>query len=190
MRLFGFEITRPTRPPLIEAEIVAETKQLVPAANTTWGWMQPSAWWPIIRESFAGAWQRNIEVNTDSVLSFFAVYACISLIASDIAKMRLKLVRQDADGIWEETDNPAFSPFIKKPNHFQTRVKFYEWWITSKLIHGNTYVLKQRDNRGVVVAAYVLDPLRVEPLIAPDGSVFYRLKQDNLSGLDREVVVV
>jgi HK97 family phage portal protein len=47
---------------------------------------------------------------------------------------------------------------------------------------GNTYVLKERDARGVVTALYVLDPLRTMPLIAPDGGIYYQLQHDNLSG--------
>lgn len=42
-------------------------------------------------------------------------------------------------------------------------------------MHGNTYVLKARDARGVVNALYVLDPCRVEPLISESGAVYYRL---------------
>lgn len=53
----------------------------------------------------------------------------------------------------------------------------------SKLSRGNTYVLKQRDARGIVTALYILDPMRVRPLVSPDGSVFYSLQWDNLSGL-------
>jgi len=60
----------------------------------------------------------------------------------------------------------------------------------SRLTTGNTYVLKQRDNRGVVVAMYVLDPSRVTPLVSPDGSVYYELKRDDLSGLPQETVTV
>ena len=52
----------------------------------------------------------------------------------------------------------------------------------SKLVHGNTYVLKQRDARGVVVAGYVLDPTKVTPLVAPDGSIFYALGRSDLAG--------
>ena len=43
------------------------------------------------------------------------------------------------------------------------------------MLHGNTYVLKQRDERGVVVALYVLDPSKVKPLVTPDGAVYYEL---------------
>ena len=140
-------------------------------------------WWPVIRESFTGAWQRNVEVNVETVLTFHAVYACISLIAGDISKMCLRLVAEDDNGIWAPVESSAFSPVLRKPNRYQNRIKFFEWWMTSKLINGNTYVLKQRDQRGVVTALYILDPMRVTPLVAPDGSVFYQLQRDDLSGI-------
>lgn len=152
-------------------------------------------WWPVIRESYAGAWQRNEELRVQNVLTYAPVYACVTLIASDIGKLRLKLVMQDSDGIWTETESPAYSPFLRQPNRFQTRIEFYQWWVTSKLIHGNTYVLLERDNRGGehrgnVVAQYVLDPTRVKVLVAPDGSIFYALVEDNLAGLTEEDVKV
>jgi HK97 family phage portal protein len=144
-------------------------------------------WWPIVRESYAGAWQQNVEINNDRVLANWAVYACMTLISSDIGKLRLKLVEKDEDGIWTATQSAAFSPVLRKPNHFQTRQKFIEQWITSKLSHGNTYVLKERDQRGVVVRMYVLDPTRVRPLVAPNGDVYYQLQDDDLSRLPESV---
>jgi hypothetical protein len=71
-------------------------------------------------------------------------------IASDIAKIRIRFVEQDRDGIWSETSVPAFSPVLKKPNKWQNRIKFFEQWVISKLLNGNAYILKERDNRGVV----------------------------------------
>jgi HK97 family phage portal protein len=139
-------------------------------------------WSPVVRESFPGAWQRNITVSQDAVLAYFAVYACITLIASDISKLCLRLVEETADDIWEETDSPAFSPVLRKPNRYQTIHKFIEQWVTSKLVQGNTYILKERDARTVVVAMYVLDPTRVQPLVAPDGAVYYKLQTDVLTG--------
>jgi HK97 family phage portal protein len=168
MNLFGFNISRSSglsagAPP--------------PTAATGGGW------WPVVRESFAGAWQQNVDVVSDNVLAYFAVFACITLIAADIGKLTLRLVAKDGDGIWNETDNPAFSPVLKKPNRYQTINKFIEQWIVSKLINGNAYVLKERDSRGVVRAMYVLNPMRVMPLIAPDGAVYYQLGNDPLSQL-------
>ncbi|WP_367272893.1 phage portal protein [Devosia sp.] len=147
-------------------------------------------WWPLIRESFAGAWQQNVEVKVESVLSFHAVFACQTLIASDIAKLRIKLVEMDANGIWNEVKKAAYSPVLRKPNGYQNRIQFFESWVLSKLQFGNTYVLKQRDGRGVVVALHILDPKRVKPLIADNGDVFYQLDTDLLVGLTEASVVV
>lgn len=160
----------------------SEEKGLRPADNR-------GGWLGVVREAFAGAWQQNVEVNQDTVLAFSAVFACITLIASDIAKLRLKLVKLTNDGVWEEATSPSFSPVIKRPNHYQNRIQFYETWVLSKLTSGNTYVLKIRDGRGVVIKMFVLDPRRVVPLVADDGSVFYRLMADNLSTLEEGLTV-
>jgi HK97 family phage portal protein len=146
-------------------------------------------WWPIVREPFSGAWQENEEEDVETVLAFSAAFACLTLICSDVSKMRLRLVEQDANTIWNEVESASFSPFLRKPNRYQNRIQFVYWWLASKLIHGNTYALKARDARGVVRAAYILDPTRTRPLVAPDGSVYYELKTDNLSGLKTDITV-
>lgn len=169
MRLFGFEIKR------VEKASPVDTR---------------GGWWPLISESFTGAWQGHVEVRRDSVLAFHAVYACIALISSDVAKLRLKLMQQEVDGYWREVTSPAFSPVLRKPNRYQTRLQFMQQWIASKLVDGNAYVLKQRDARGVVTGMYVLDPQRVTTLVAPDGGVYYQLRRDSLAQLAEEDVVV
>ncbi len=150
----------------------------------------PGTWWPVLREAFTGAWQRHVVVDRQEVLTYSTVWACITLIASDIGKLWLNLVEEDDDGICTKTTNPAYSPVLRKPNRFSTRVKFVECWIISKFSTGNTYALKERDGRGVVTALYILDPERVSVLIAPDGSVFYQLGADLLAGVTEDSVVV
>src|SRR5688572_923496 len=150
----------------------------------------PRSWARIIGESFTGAWQRNIEVRLDDVLTHPTVFACITLIASDIAKMCLRLKEETKEGIWKEAESAAFSPLLRKPNQYQTIIKFIEQWIFSKLIWGNTYVLKQYDNRNVVQSAHVLDPSRVRVLVSESGAVYYDLLRDSLSGQGRDHVVV
>ena len=71
--------------------------------------MGSGGWYPIIREPFAGAWQRNIDRSISTPRrSFHADFACKTLIARDIAKLRVKLVEKDSNDIWSETTNPAF----------------------------------------------------------------------------------
>jgi HK97 family phage portal protein len=172
MKLLGFQITK------------ANAGTLAPPTDSRGGWV---GW---IRESFSGAWQRNAEeLSPDECGANFAEWACRTLIASDISKLRVRLVQQKGD-VWQETQSPAFSPVLRKPNGFQNRIQFFESWVLSKLQRGNAYVLKARDGRGIVTALYVLNPDRVQPLVSEDGQVFYQLSKDNLAGLEEAQVIV
>lgn len=179
MRFLGLEITR--------------AKAAVPVSDMSWlpagsgGWF--NAFSSIVREPFTGAWQRNLESRRQSIEAHYAVYSSITLIASDISKMCIRLVEQDADDIWNEVNVSSFSPVLRKPNRYQNRIKFIEQWLVSKLRRGNTYVLKEREGRTLVKAMYVLDPDRVKPLVAPDGSVYYQLSSDYLAGIDEQIAV-
>lgn len=145
-------------------------------------------WFPIIRESFTGAWQKNITLSKECILAFSAVYSCVTLIASDIAKLPIRLVEQDDDGIWEEIKN-TLAPALKNPNQYQNRIQFFEQWIISKLVKGNAYIWKRRDERGKITALYVLDPCRVFPMVTPEGEVFYKLSPDNMSDVQETIIV-
>lgn len=144
-------------------------------------WMN-SIFGPVL-ESNWGAWQNNVVLApTQTLLSFSAVFHCVTGISSDIAKMRVKLVRNE-DGIWTEiTENQPWLPLLRQPNLYQDRIKFFESWMLSKLMYGNTYVLKQRnDRRGIVTGLHVLHPTCVKPLVAEDGSVYYEIQEDYLA---------
>jgi HK97 family phage portal protein len=149
----------------------------------TWNWVGG------VLEAAGGNWQRGIVTDSkDRLLQSSPIYACIALIAGDISKLRPKLMFE-LDGIPQEAFSAAFSPVLKKPNRYQTRIQFLNEWMTSKLIHGNTYVLKERDNRNVVVALYVLNPLLVTVLVADDGGVYYQLSVDKLSGVQEQITI-
>lgn len=137
------------------------------------------SWYPLIHEPFTGAWQQNREWRADTVLAHNAVYACINRISQDVGKLRPRLLEQKDDGVWRELRNSAHSPVLRRPNHYQNHIQFKEWWTTSKLIHGNAYILLERA-AGVIRAMYVLDPTKVQVMVGADGEVFYELSQDNL----------
>lgn len=175
MRLFGFEISR------------AKAQNLLPVSSSIG---VRNSFWAVIRESFAGAWQRDEELKVDTGLSNPTLFRCVTLIATDVAKMMVDLVQYTDDGIWTETENTAYSPVLRKPNDYQNRIQFFTCWLLSKLLHGNAYVLKGRDNRQVVTRMWVLDPCLVTPLVSDDGAVFYQLQKDLLSEIDGSQIIV
>lgn len=169
MRVLGFEFS------------ARRVKQLaLQAVSAARGWIT-------IYDSYPGAWQQNVTIDQTTVSQNWAVFSCVTLIACDISKLPAKVMQFDQpSGIWLDT---LLRAVLRKPNRFQTRIEFFKSWIFSLMLQGNTYVLKQRDEKGFIVALYVLDPSRVTPLVSPDGGVYYRLGADNLSGLTEQVVV-
>lgn len=140
--------------------------------------------WNVIYESFAGAWQRNVEVKRDSVLSFYAIFSCVTLIASDISKMRFKYVKKQ-EGVWPEFALPVELAVLEKPNNYQTAVQFRECWMISKMARGNTYVYLVYDANGRIKEMHVLNPDLVLPLVDNEsGEVFYQIGTDNLAGIN------
>jgi HK97 family phage portal protein len=146
-------------------------------------------WFPIIRESFAGAWQRGIVASVEDVATHPTFFAAATQIAGDVAKCRPMLI-QEVAGVCKEVDNPAYSPVLSRPNHYQNRIQFYAYWILSKIFRGNAYALKERHRHGVVSALYLLDPTRVRPMVTPAGDVYYALGQDVLAGVTEQSILV
>jgi len=146
--------------------------------------------WFKIFDTTPGAWQRDeAPADVGTVSRNWAVFSCVTLIAGDIAKMPARVMRFNAaTKVWDATIS---RPVLRRPNHFQTRIDFFKCWVFSLLLQGNTYVLKERDENGFIIAMYILDPCRVTPLVASDGSgaIFYQLASDNLSGINETVTV-
>ena len=146
----------------------------------------PSAGWRIL-EYLPGSWQQNVEYSRETVLSFHAIFACVSLISSDISKLRPRLTRY-INGVWEEVP-PGEYKVIEKPNAWQNRIQFFENWVASKFARGNAYILKQRDARGRITQLFVLNPDLVQVYVSDSGEVFYALSKDQLAGVDVSVTV-
>lgn len=144
----------------------------------------------MIREPFAGGWQRGVTVDPiGSITSFGAVFACISRIATDIAKLEPKLTMPDGK---IRVSVPASSPYwevLKKPNPHQNRIQWLNDWIVGKLLFGNKHQLKVRDARGITYRLHGLDPRRVTPMVTPQGDVYYSLGGDDLNRVPTGMVI-
>ena len=145
--------------------------------------------WPSVREAFSGAWQRNIEFTEEEVSSYSPVFACVSLIASDMAKLPINPIGYlKAGDVWTKRRDADLEKLLARPNAYQNRIQFVESWILSKLSTGNAYILLERTG-GKVTGMHVLNPQLVTPAVTPSGAVYYQLSSDNLSGLEESITV-
>lgn len=165
MKLFGLEITR-----------AGKEKYMSPLSGYGGGWRS-------IAEPYAGAWQQGVDEKRSDLITYPTLYACIACISSDIGKLPFKLVTKNENDIWVTASNASYDPVLRKPNSYQTAAQFREYWMLTKLNHGNAYILKRRDNRGVVIELYVLNPERVMPMVSDSGAIYYQLQTDAINSL-------
>ena len=135
-----------------------------------------------VHEPFSGAWQANKECFGPYGI-FSAVYACIAIIAGDLAKLPPRVRTMRADGSKVDNDKHAAALVLNSPNTYQTRVDFWGQFMSSALFTGNTYVFLARDPGNVIRQMHILDPRRVSVMLSEDGSVFYQIGQERLAEL-------
>lgn len=145
-------------------------------------------WSPImgVHEPYTGAWQYGNELKRTDLTNFHAIFACVSLIASDIGKLKMQ-TKSVQNGVLLPTKSHA-QRLLKKPNPHQNWQQFAENWINSKLLRGNAYILKERDLFGDIFRLWVLNPDRVKVLVSDKGEVFYQVSHDKLFGLSETTV--
>jgi phage portal protein BeeE len=164
------------------------------ALVTQWPIATGGGFWPLLRESFAGAWQRGIRVPVQDALAHPTFWACVTLIAGDIAKLRLKLIRGRRQRHLQ--GNQQSRLFARPGSRIITRTAFNSSPTGSSRPHARQCVRPERTEpsggakQGTVDALYLLDPTRVQPMVAPSGAVYYAIQQDALSGVPEASLVV
>jgi len=161
---------------------------LSPVGSSVSSWMGSS--FGVIKEPFTNAWQRNLEASAcPGILGTSSVYSCVNIISSDLSKLPMQVMRKADNGTYSEMVNSPYTLLLRKPNFYQTPMQFLQQWVASKLTNGNTYIWKMRDARGVVNEMYVLDPTKVQVLVAEDGSVFYSIGENQLAANKTQIVI-
>lgn len=136
-------------------------------------------------------------VSQATAMSVGAVYACVSLIAHDIARCkptlydvpvgqpypirslrdaRGELTRQDDRGLTINTEH-ELALILDRPNRVQTWFEFMRDLATAYLLRGNGYAVKIRNSRGQITELILINPDAVMVLEASDGSIFYNINR-------------
>ena len=97
-------------------------------------------------------------VNERTALEVSTVLSCVSILANSIAALPIKAYREFDDRNME-FDTPRF---LRIPNLNQSRFEFIHQTITSLALHGNAYILIDRDKAERPVALTNLHPDKVK----------------------------
>lgn len=180
------------------ASIFSKVRKAYQAAARAFSDLEPvdasSRGWRTVFDWRPGAWQQDDPFissgDRSDTMQSAVVYACIRLLAWDIAKLPAKVMRLVA-GIWEEADHQTFAALLRKPNYFQGWIDFILSWLFSYLLAGNAYILKLRTPGRGVTGLMVLDPSLVQPMVDQvSGVIVYRLGQDPLTPIAADDTLV
>lgn len=119
----------------------------------------------------------GVVVNEKTALRASAVWACIRLLAGDLASVPLILYRRRDNGKERADSHPLYAVLHDAPNDEIDSFRFVELMMTWLLTWGNAYAEVVADEDGRVRALWPLAPWLVMPERArPNGQVVYRVQ--------------
>lgn len=132
-----------------------------------WGWSVPTA--------------AGVHVNQASAMQVSAVFACVSILSYDLAKLGASIfVGQRHQGKRQKATNHPLYPLFQQPAPWLTWFEFCGMLQTSVLLRGNGYAVIIRNGRGQPVMLVPVNPDRVALWEAPDGELFYMVTRSGL----------
>lgn len=126
----------------------------------------------------ASNFQRDIRTAGGDALASSAVYACVSTIANDIAKLPVQHWRKRG-GAKEPVTDSAASRLLRRPNHYQTWLNWTMYMVSHLLLRGNAFAYVVRNGRTEVSELHPLS--YASPQVGEDGSVFYWMAESYLA---------
>ncbi len=116
-------------------------------------------------------------VTVPAALRNIAVYACIRVIAEDLATLPLQMFERLAEGKGVAQDHPLYPVLHDRANPEMTSVTFLETLMGHVLGWGNGFAWIARDNAGRVRELWPLRPDRVR-IRRKDGKLIYAFSPD------------
>lgn len=113
------------------------------------------------------------DVGVDGALQISSVWACIELLADNIASLPIfvYMVRNGLRELARETD--LWRLFHVSPNNRHTAMEFWQFIVMNFLLRGNAYARLERNKRGEVIAMWPLSSDQVQVKVLEDGSLIY-----------------
>src|SRR5215472_10851349 len=131
----------------------------------TGGWLPDGApvnWWQVGISPSGG--ERSAVVER-----------CIALYAETAASLPGAHWRRTARGGRERVTNSALSRVLRKPNDYESSSSFVLNLVHSLYREGNAFALALRNDRYEIASLHLMNPRMSSPLVAEDGSIFFRL---------------
>ena len=128
--------------------------------------------------NFGAISQAGVTVSETTAMGYPAYYACVKVIAEDLAQLPLKFYERLADGGKRETrDDPRWALLHDEANPEMTAYELRLMMVAQICNWGNAYAEIEWDSKGFPVALWPLSPNPMDTeLVRRDGELFYRVR--------------
>ena len=128
-------------------------------------------------------WQLGTQPsNTTQALTSSAVYACVSVISQEVARLKVHHWRDTPDGGRVRVTNSPAARVMLRPNAYMTSSDFWLNYIASCALSGNAYAVAERDAVGRIQALHPVPSSGTTPEVDPQtGAVFYEVAGQRLT---------
>lgn len=121
--------------------------------------------------------QTNSGMNVSQVtaLSCAAIFACVSMLSEDVAKLRPLFFKRRDDGGRDLVTDHWLPALFRRPNDFQSGFEFREMLMVQLCLRSNAFAVIIRDRAGRPIKLIPINSDRVAIWEAPTGDLFYRV---------------
>lgn len=112
----------------------------------------------------------DVNVRGKNALKVDTVFSCVRIRSESVAKLPLKVFREDESGIQKQTRHPAFQLLRLRPNPYMSAYDFWKCIEAQNDLYGNAYASIEFDKRGRVVGLWPVDSSRVKIVVDNDTS--------------------
>jgi HK97 family phage portal protein len=128
-------------------------------------------------EPFQRVYDTRTVYGTDGALQVSAVWACIELLADNIASLPC-FVYERMDGPMGHKelarDTQLWTLLHDNPNRYQTPMEFWQYMIMNFLLRGNAYARLVRGTNNEVIEMLPMSADQIEVELLRDGSIIYK----------------
>jgi len=120
--------------------------------------------------------------NNAEALTSSAVYACVSVIAQEVARLKVIHWRTLPNGGRERVTTSPAARVMRRPNPYQTPSDFWLQYVSACALSGNAYAVAERDAVGLISALHTQHPNGTSAQVDPEtGAVFYDVAGSRLT---------
>lgn len=135
----------------------------------------------------------GVSVNEDNVLQIADVWKVTRILAEDVGKLPLVLMKRKGKLRDRAIEHPSWKMIHTQPNPFQTKIEFWEHMMLHLLTRGNAFALMNRvtrQGRKYVTEMLPIHPSRVSVKMLPDFSRVFTITREGAGGGVMDPLVV